>query len=181
MRECSNVQLSSTRETRAWEFTQHTAGLWTMLYPDLWMGTMIYLWPGDKWSTQEILGSSGCTSHQLPQWGRNFSIEEGATKRTECVDGRGRLKPGKDIVRLCLWATEKHDLVWCVFVFKSVLRRVTQCTQVHNLRMLMYESASEKQIFQRMLKIFVLWFECRRTNGIVSFAVCPLWRGVSMN
>lgn len=37
---------------------------------------------------------------QLPQRGRNFSVEEGATKRTESVDGRGSLKPGKDIVLL---------------------------------------------------------------------------------
>lgn len=35
MRECSAVQLSGTRETRAREFTQNTAGLWTKLYPDL--------------------------------------------------------------------------------------------------------------------------------------------------
>lgn len=35
MRECSAVQLSGTRETKAREFIQHTAGLWTKLNPDL--------------------------------------------------------------------------------------------------------------------------------------------------
>lgn len=32
----------------------------------------------------------------------------------------------------------------CVFVFKSVLKRVRECKQVHNMCMPMYESASEK-------------------------------------
>lgn len=58
----------------------------------------------------------------------------------------------------------------CVFVFKSVFKRMREYTQVHNMRMLVYESANEKADFSKDAEDFcsLVWMQKNQWNCFIS-------------